>query len=437
MKPLYSILSVLLLFSACGKKAPKTVVLNNDILSQCNTAIQNAIVVDHVPAPVGARRYYYASIAAYEAIVPFYNDYQSLAGQLTGLTPAAQPNTAKSYCLDLVAMAAHTYASRKLVFKEDSINNFRERKLRYYKNTLNKEQYNNSIAYGDSVGAHIVRWAVKDNYAQTRGTDFYLVKKEPGKWQPTLPEYGEAVEPNWGKIRTAAAPSPDFIKIAAPEKYSEDKNSRFYTICKEVYDQSKKQDSSYLLTARYWDDNPNSVIHIGHATYNVLKVSPAGHWLGIFSTAARQKNYNLIQRAEGFARISAVIHDAFIVCWYTKYQTEYIRPETAIRKLIDSSWLPYIETPAFPEYPSGHSVVSSSVATVLTANFGEFAFTDSTEMEFGLGTRRFNNFREAANQACMSRLYGGIHFMDGINFGREMGNKLGEYHLSKLKTRKQ
>jgi len=104
--------------------------------------------------------------------------------------------------------------------------------------------------------------------------------------------------------------------------------------------------------------------------------------------------------------------------------------------LIDSTWLPPIQTPSFPEYPSGHSVVSSTAATVLTSMFGEYPFTDSTEHEFGLGVRKFKNFREAANEACISRLYGGIHFMDGIEYGKEMGNKLGEYHLAKLRTRK-
>jgi hypothetical protein len=430
-------LPLILLIGACGKKAPKTVVLDNDILSQCNTAIQNAIVVDRVPAPVGGRRYFFASVAAYESLVPFYKEYTTLSGQLNGLKAAPMPDTSKSYCLDLVAMAAHTYASKKLVFKEDSIINFRTRKLKEYKSKLSSDQYENSISYGDSVGAHIAKWAAADNYAQTRGTDFYLLKKEPGKWQPTLPEYGEAVEPNWGKLRPAGIPKADLIQIQAPEPYSENKNSRFYTIVKEVFDQSKKNDSTDLLIAKYWDDNPNSVVHIGHATYNVLKVSPAGHWLGIFSTVARQKNFTLIQRAEGFARLSAGIHDAFIICWHTKYVTEYIRPETAIRKMIDSSWLPYIETPAFPEYPSGHSVVSSCAATILTATFGEFSFIDSTELEFGLGTRKFKNFREASNEACMSRLYGGIHFIDGIEKGREMGNKLGEYHLTKITTRKQ
>lgn len=426
----------LLLLAACSKPDNRKVTLNQDVLSECNTAIQNAVVVDNVPAPVGSRRYYYAGVAAYEALVPFHKGYQSLAGQLKNLKAISAPDTSKGYCLDLVALCAHTFVSKKLVYKEDSITFYRDRKLAWYKSRISSDQYENSIAWGDSVGAHIARWAAKDTFPQTRGTGLYLVKKDAGKWQPTLPDYKDAVEPQWRKLRTAAAPSASFITIKDPEPYSTKPGSRFYAITKQVYDQVKTQDSSKLLIARYWDDNPNTFVHVGHATINVLKVSPAGHWLGIFSTVARQKKYSLIESAEGFARLGAVIFDAFIVCWDTKYRTEYIRPETAVRDMIDSTWLPPIQTPAFPEYPSGHSVVSSAAATVLTSMFGNYPFTDSTELEFGLGVRKFNGFREAANEACMSRLYGGIHFIDAIEYGKEMGNKLGDYHLAHVITRK-
>lgn len=436
MKPIFYLSFLALLFAACTKNNSHKIILKHDVLSECNEAIQNAVVVDRVPPPVASRRYYYAGIAAYESLVPFSKDFISLSGQLKELRDIPKPDTSLGFCLDLVAVCAHTYTSQKLVFQEDSIANFRKRKLDYYRSELPSSTFKNSIAYGDSVGAAIVRWSKTDNYAKTRGTDFYIVKKEDGKWEPTLPEFGDALEPNWFKLRTAVVPSASSIAIPAPEPFSKDKNSRFYKIARQVYDQNKNQDSSYLAIAKYWDDNPNSAIHYGHATINVLRVSPPGHWLSIFSQAARQQKYDLFKSAEGIARLSAVIYDAFVVCWDTKYKTEYVRPETVIRKLIDSSWTPAIQTPPFPEYPSAHSVVSTSSAKLLTSMFGEYAFTDSTQIEFGLGARRFNNFREAANEACMSRLYGGIHFIDGIEQGKHMGEKLGEYHIRHIKTRR-
>lgn len=436
MKTNVFIFSLLTLLTACNQGNTEKVILKNDILTECNVAIQNAVVVDRVPPPVASRRYYYAGVAAYEALVPFTKDFISLAGQLKDLKEIPKPDTSLGYCLDLVALCAHTYTSQKLVFQEDSIANFRARKLDFYQKNLPSSTFENSTSFGDSVGAAIVKWSKGDNYGKTRGTDFYLVKHEDGKWEPTLPEFGDALEPNWFKLRTAVVPTASTITIPAPEPFSKDQNSRFFKITKQVYDQSKNQDSSFLHIAKYWDDNPNSTIHYGHATIGVLRISPPGHWLSIFSNIAKQKKYDLFKSAEGIARLSAVIYDAFIICWDTKYKTEYVRPETVVRKYIDSTWTPAIQTPPFPEYPSAHSVVSSSSAALLTSMFGEYAFTDSTQMEFGLGARSFKNFREAANEACMSRLYGGIHFIDGIEKGKMMGNMLGEYHLKHIKTRK-
>lgn len=436
MKTNLFFLSLVTLLAACTQSNTEKIILKNDVLTECNVAIQNAVVVDRVPPPVASRRYYYAGVAAYEALVPFTKDFISLAGQLKDLKNIPKPDTSLGYCLDLVALCAHTYTSQKLVFQEDSIANFRARKLDFYLKNLPSSTFENSISYGDSVGAAIVKWSKGDNYGKTRGTDFYLVKHEDGKWEPTLPEFGDALEPNWFKLRTAVVPTASTIAIPAPEPFSKDKNSRFYKITKQVYDQSKNQDSSFLHIAKYWDDNPNSTIHYGHATIGVLRISPPGHWLSIFSNIAKQKKYDLFKSAEGIVRLSAVIYDAFIICWDTKYKTEYVRPETVVRKYIDSTWTPAIQTPPFPEYPSAHSVVSSSSAALLTSMFGEYAFTDSTQMEFGLGARSFKNFREAANEACMSRLYGGIHFIDGIEKGKMMGNMLGEYHLKHIKTRK-
>jgi hypothetical protein len=436
MKYFLPLFSSLFFIAACTQKSTENIIIKHDVLTECNIAIQNAVVVDRVPPPVASRRYYYAGVAAYESLVPFSQEFISLSGQLIDLTELPKPDTSLRYCLDLVALCAHTYTSQKLVFQEDSIVNFRQRKLDFYKRSLPSKTFYNSIAYGDSVGAAIVKWAKTDNYGKTRGTDFYLVKQGDGKWEPTLPEFGDALEPNWFKLRTAVVPTAASITIPKPEPFNKDKNSRFYKLAKQVYDQNKNQDSSYLDIAKYWDDNPNSTIHYGHATIGVLRISPPGHWLSIFSNVAKQKKYDLFKSAEGIARLSAVIYDAFIICWDTKYKTEYVRPETVIRKYIDSSWTPAIQTPPFPEYPSAHSVVSSSSATLLTSMFGEYAFTDSTQMEFGLGARSFKNFREAANEACMSRLYGGIHFIDGIENGKLMGNMLGEYHLKHVKTRK-
>ena len=96
-------------------------------------------------------------------------------------------------------------------------------------------------------------------------------------------------------------------------------------------------------------------------------------------------------------------------------------------------WHPLLQTPPFPEYTSGHSVISTAAAETLTDLFGDnFSFDDDTETLYGLPVRHFKSFRAAANEAAISRLYGGIHFRDAIVNGQQMGRQVGEIVLKKI-----
>ncbi len=432
--------SIVILFaSGCSPSSDKAkIIINNDILSECNLAIQNAVVLDGVTPPVASRRYFYSTVAAYEAVRPFNTELVSTVGQFNDFNQISQIDTSLGICLDLAALRAYTQTALDLVYKEDSILAFQNRKLNFYKKTLSNQIFNQSIAWGDTVSKNILLWASGDTFAQIRGTDLYTTKASDEFWKPTPKEYMQAIEPQWRKVRPSYIKSSHqfFDSLPVPTPYNLGKNPKFNELMREIYETVIHTDSQKLLTARYWDDNPSSTFHYGHATIKVLKVSPAGHWLSMFSTVAREKKYDLFQSAEGMLRISSVMFDGFIAVWDAKYTYEYIRPVTVIQRHIDSSWLPLIETPSFPEYPSAHSVVSSAAATVLTDMFGEYSFTDSAEFEFGLGARTFKNFREASDEACMSRIYGGIHFREGMEYGKNLGNAVGHYHNKNLITRK-
>ncbi|MCB0574647.1 MAG: vanadium-dependent haloperoxidase, partial [Saprospiraceae bacterium] len=114
-----------------------------------------------------------------------------------------------------------------------------------------------------------------------------------------------------------------------------------------------------------------------------------------------------------------------------------IRPESYINQYIDPEWAPLIQTPPFPEHTSAHSTISAAAATVLTNLYGDnFAFSDSTEMEFGIPPRDFNSFLEAADQVAMSRQYGGIHYPWGNEAGILNGKQVGQYVFDHVKTKK-
>jgi hypothetical protein len=128
--------------------------------------------------------------------------------------------------------------------------------------------------------------------------------------------------------------------------------------------------------------------------------------------------------------VSIGLMDGFISCWDEKYRSDRIRPETAIRKIIDPSYKPMLQTPPFPEYLSGHSTISTTAAVILTHFFGEnYSYTDTVEEQYGLGSREFKSFMHASEEASISRLYGGIHYMDAITRGQDQGKEVGNWVL--------
>ena len=179
MKTPYSLLlvAVTLLSGCLESQSNEKVIFNNDILSECNLAIQNAVVLDGVPPPVASRRYFYSTVAAYEAVRPFNSELVSTVNQFNGFTKMGLIYTSKGICLDLAAMRAYTQTAVDMVYKEDSLNAFTTRKLSFYKKNLSATIYNHSIAWGDSVSRYVLAWAAKDTFAQIRGTDFYLAKE--------------------------------------------------------------------------------------------------------------------------------------------------------------------------------------------------------------------------------------------------------------------
>ena len=189
--------------------------------------------------------------------------------------------------------------------------------------------------------------------------------------------------------------------------------------------------------ANFWDCNPFKMNVRGHVIYATKKISPGGHWINITRLACKKAKADFVQSAEAYACLSITLADSFISCWDEKYRTNVIRPETFINQYIDANWLPLLQTPPFPEYTSGHSVISIASAIILTKLFGEnFSFADSTEVEFGLPVRHFKSFETAAEEAAISRFYGGIHYMPAIKNGVEEGKKIGSFIAEKLRTKK-
>jgi hypothetical protein len=241
------------------------------------------------------------------------------------------------------------------------------------------------------------------------------------------------VEPHWNTLRTFLLDSAKQYKPVKPALFNLQKGSAFHQMMMEVYEVGKKSNKEQQDIANFWDCNPFALQQIGHVEFGLKKISPGGHWMGIVGIAAVQANFTLKRTALAHAILAIALADGFIACWDEKYRSNRVRPETVIQQELDPSWRPLLQTPPFPEYVSGHSVASHTAAILLSQIFGEnVGFLDNTEVEFGLPERRFQSFRQAAAEAAISRLYGGIHFRDAITAGEWQGRQVGQHVAKRL-----
>jgi hypothetical protein len=294
-----------------------------------------------------------------------------------------------------------------------------------------------SLAAGKKATDKVVTWSKGDNYSLLSAKLRYTPLKKDSTWYPTPPAYIEAVEPNWQIIRPMFVDSSDQFIPPPLAHFSTDTASEFWRLVKEVYTISKDTGTrgEYEKTiAGFWDCNPFAVQTSGHMMIGNKKISPGGHWMDIAGIAAGVKRLDFDHTVEAQTLVAATLMDAFICCWDAKYKTNRVRPETVINRHIDARWQPYLQTPPFPEYTSGHSVISTAAAEMLTYLFGpRLDYTDNTEQLWDIQPRSFHSFREAAEEAAISRLYGGIHYRDGVTSGQVQGKAVGEYIVERIK----
>jgi len=395
---------------------------------------------NNFPPMVAARNYSYAAIAAYEVIVSGYPaQYQSLVGQLHGFTKVSLPAANPSADIELAALLAYMKVGEAVTFPEGSMQEYKDSILQEARNKgLPSAVEKASQVLADSVSASIIRWSKKDNYLETRGADKYTVKDIPGRWIPTPPLYGSAAEPHWKEIRTMVIDSASIFAPSPPPDFNiTDKNSKYYhevMLIKNAID-SLTPEQKHM--AEFWDDNPFKMNVTGHVMFGSKKFSPSGHWMSVIGIAAKQAKADYATTVCAFAKTSIALFDAFIQCWYVKYTYNTVRPETVINKYIDMNWRPYLQTPAFPEYTCGHSTISASAAEALTNMFGDnFAYTDSTELEFGIKNRSFKSFRDAALENNWARFYGGLHFHNSCIISTEIGKQVGDLVVDRLHMKK-
>lgn len=386
--------------------------------------------------PVAARALGYLGVALYESVVPGMEGHQSLAGQLSDLNEQQLPipEAGKAYYWPLVVNTAMSTLSEALLPNISAADQFNRMALQNkyeeaYRSEVDTEVYTRSIAFGKAMGRAVYLWAATDPIGHAGETkNFpvdYISPSGPGKWEPTSTQ-AIPLQPYWGSARTFVPDCASRTQPEAPITFSTATSSRFYSQALEVYAVTKEITEEERIIAEYWADGGGTV-------------TPPGHSMLIAAQLIEKESLPLDQAALLLAQLGMALNDAFVSCWKCKFTHNLIRPETYIKKHIDPSWKPLIATPPFPEYSSGHSTQSGAMLVVLSEFFGyNYAFTDSVHQErtdINGTPRRFANFSEAAREAAISRLYGGIHFRAANERGIDQGMRVGSYVLD-LKYKK-
>ncbi len=396
--------------------------------------LSKVMLHDVANPPVASRNYAYSLLGAYEILVSG-GELDDISGKFIKNPGFERQEFPDELSVSFCAIYAMLEVGKGIMPSGYML----EENQRTLSNTYKKEykwsadELKQNIDFALKTAVKVLAYAKSDGYNSLSTYTRYTPSGKPGGWYPTPPAYLEPVEPNWNTIRPFFLTSANQFKPVPPVPFSTEKNSEFMMALNEVYDVTNQLTAEQREIAAFWDCNPFAVEFSGHAMIGLKKISPGGHWIGITGIASRQAEISFAKAVQVHTFVALTLHDAFISCWDEKYRSDRIRPETAINKLIDKDWRPLLQTPPFPEYTSGHSVISTASAEMLTYLFGDnFKFTDTSEEYFGLEPRSFNSFREACNEAAISRLYGGIHYRDACEDGQDQGMHLGRYIVSVL-----
>jgi hypothetical protein len=380
------------------------------------------VAFETIPAPVCSRLYGYSGIAIYESVYRGIEGAHSLSGQLKEMPEMPSPENKKYDWLSVMAATLKIIVSGILYeptqHSLDLVNDLYTNQIEARKDSVGEEIVNRSVSFGEQIGNAIIEWSNSDNFLSTRNLPYEPPSRSinPAYWEPTLPGQ-HALEPFLRFQRPFCLTSANMCAIPLGFPFDTIPGTSFYNEGMEVLEKVANLTTDEMNIAFFWEDKSGTG-------------QPPGHWVSITNIAVSQFALKLDEAAKVYALVGSAIRDAFISCWEAKYRVNLLRPKTYIRDYLgEPGWNPIVVTPPFPEYTSGHSVVSGAVSYVLTWRFGDnVAFTDSTHgNQPGLRNRDFTSFYNAADEAAWSRLYGGIHYRSAILNGIQQGRMVGQH----------
>jgi hypothetical protein len=391
-----------------------------DVILRWNDVALEAIKAEKTPPPIAAHHLALMHVAIYDAICALEPGHELFAieakEQYHGSPEAA------------AAAAAHQMLTAIYPKRKDLFDRALAESLAWVPNGRAKID---GIYAGRLVANDVIGWRVKNGKMEEVS---YKPKDELGKWQPTPPRFAAALLPEWATLACFTVRDHKQFRSPGPPDL---KSDEFVAALKKVQElggkDSKTRTREQTEIAHFWADNEGTV-------------TPPGHWNRIAATVAEKRGLSMDDNARLFALLNVALADAGICCWECKFKCDFWRPVTAIRRAAelkneklaaDPEWTPLLNTPPFPSYVSGHSTFSGAAAGALAKFFGtdEVSFTTTSDALPGV-VRTFQRFSDAAAEAGMSRIYGGIHYdfdnTDGLKVGRDIGEYVAANHFKPM-----
>lgn len=434
------LLAAALLFTACKKdeeNRPGAAEFDSQVANDfMGLSIKLTKETAGFTPPVAARAYGYLGLTLYESVVPGMPQYNSLQGSVSGLTAGTLPEAETSeyhwgaVAANAMATAMKNFYKTTSAANLQAIENLRLQYEQLYLTQTGTDVYNRSKTFGDAMGTAMYAFAATDGQEVAYTTNFpasYVPPVFPGAWVPTPPAFQKALQPYWGDVRTFVPNNTANSQPPPHPNFSTINTSQFYAQALEVYTVSSALTTEQETIAKFWSDDPG------------LTGTPPGHSISIAKQVLENENANLELAAEVYAKVGMAVHDAFVSCWKCKYDFSLMRPITYIIDYIDPNYTTLLTTPPFPEFTSGHSVQTGASMRILSDIFGyNYAFSDKTHearADINGAPRSYDSFYEAADEAAISRLYGGIHYRDAIELGVDQGKRVG-INVGKLPFKK-
>ena len=418
------VLVCLLLATSCHDKdsppvpTPSTPVYTSEVVTSwlpLQLRLYQATTLNTLVYP---RRFAYTGIALYESIVPGFPGYQSLAPQLNGLSPLPTITPGTSYYWPAAANAAMAAMSRSLnpttsAANKVAIDSLEAANTALYQRDRPADELTRSAEFGKQTAAAVFEWS------KTDGSDNatpYTPPVGPGMWLPTSPG-AVLVIPNWGSCRTLVLNSDAGAEQGPPIPYSEDAASAYYAQAQELYDVSQRLTPDQRAIAVFWNGNS---------------------WYSVLSQVLAKEKPTLEVAAAAMALLTISMSDAGVSIFKEKYKYTGMRPVTYIQTVLNHpTWTSYIRTPLHPEYPAGHSIQSGAAAEAMTLSFGaNYPYKDTPYNSAAGSPRSYASFAEAADEAAISRLYGGIHYRKTTEVSILHGKIIGRNIAQKLKFKR-